>query len=302
MRLLPFVFIMLISISTVARSGIISYETGIVFEGGLTTQLDRLNVGAVYERLSQSGNPGDNNFWDGCDAAGVFGAGALCSLNAASYVLKADLQVGSGWNELGVNLISNLAGIQNESLDAQTESNSGESGLSSLNGSFQIGFSDEMVDEILYGDNQGIRLGYGFSWLGIGAFDDFDGVIGKWSSMPIVGVEQLSDGRLVRSSLRARVTAVSVDSSLLPVEAPKTIFDDVLMTDGEMGMNFLPGLDSYGFSEGEIVSFRLNVEQRLWTDHAPVKVPEPNSIALLIAGLLGMGTFRLASLKEKDSF
>ncbi|WP_303293824.1 hypothetical protein [Marinobacter sp. ST-43] len=299
MRLLPFVFIMLIS--TVARSGIISYETGIAFEDGLTTQLDRLNVGAVYERLSQSGNLGDNSFWDGCDAAGVFGAGALCSLNAASYASKAALQVGSGWNELGVNLISNLAGIQNESLDAQTTSNSGEPSFSSLAGSFQIGFSDEMVTEILRGDNQGIRLGYGFSWLGFGVFDDFAGVIGKWSSMPIVGVEQLSDGRLVRSSLRARVTAVSVDSSLLPVETAKTIFDEVFMTDGEVGMTFPPSLDSYGFSQGEIVSFRLNVEQRLWTDHAPVKVPEPHSIALLIAGLLGMGTFRFASLKAKDS-
>lgn len=301
MRILLLVFIMLISISTIARSGSISYETHIAFEDSLTTQLDRLNVGAVYERLSRSGSPENINFWDGCDAAGVFGAGASCSLNASSYTSKSDLQVGSGWDELGVNLTSNATGIQNERLYAQTESNSREAGSSLLSGSFQVGFSDEMVDEILNGDDQGIRLGYGFSWLGFGVFDDFDGVIGQWSSMPIVGDEYLSDGRRVRSSLRARVTAASVDSSLRPVEASKTIFDEVLTTDGEMGMTFPPGLESYGFSQGEIVSFRLNVEQRLWTDHAPVKVPEPSSYVLLLASLLGLGIFRFSSRKPKGN-
>jgi hypothetical protein len=299
MRIFVPILVGFVGISMNAHSGGISYTTSIAFDNGLTDQLDRLNVGYVYERLSKANGFKDDSFWNRCDAAGVFGLSARCSSNASSYDPEADVSGGNGWSELELNLGDNF-GIQGESGSVEAKSSGRGSDASSLSGSFQIGFSDDMVNEILAGSDQGIRLGYGFSWIGFGMLDGFNGIVGQWASMPIVGVDQLPADLLIRSSLRTRVTAYSSNYSLQPLEKPKVIFDETLAGDSGVGMVFSPDASSYGFTQGNIVSFRLDVEQRLWTERSVVKVPEPHSIGLLLASLMGLGVVRVFSKKTKD--
>lgn len=301
MRICLLLFISLVTFSTTAFGGAITYETRIAFEDGLTDQLDRLNVGYAYEHLIKTNESRSEGFWDPCDSPDAFGISvSQCSFRPASYELKSGISGGGGWSNLWINLTSNIVDIQGSSLVAQTESSGRGSNASSLSGSFGIGFSDEHIAEILAGNDQGIRLGYGFSWIGFGMFDAFDGVRGQWSSLPVTGVDQLPHDLLVRSSFRTRITATSTDYSLQLAEAPKVILDETLTGAGEVGMTFPPDPASYGFTEGDIVSFRLEVEQRLWTERSAVKVSEPSSIALLLASLMGLGLVRFSSKKKAN--
>lgn len=300
MRIFVPILVGLVAVSMNAHSGGISYETSIAFDDGLTDQLDRLNIGTVYERLSKPEDPGSESFWSGCDAASIFGTGALCQLNASSYSAETGLGSLGGWHLLGQNLTANIGELAGEKFYSQTESSGRGSDSSSLSGSFQIGFSDDVVNEIMVGNDQGIRLGYGLSWIGFGIFDDFNGVMGQWASLPVEGADQLSKDLSIRSSFRVRITAGSTDYSLQLAEEPRVILDETLTGDSEIGMIFPPDPASYGFTKGDIVSFRLDVEQRLWTERNVVKVLEPNSIGLLLASLVGLGVVRVFSKKTKE--
>ena len=299
MRLYVSLFVGLVSVATTAHCGVISYETSIGFEDGLTDQLDRLNVGYFYERLSKVQGSGGRGFWDDCDGPDSDGISvSQCSFRPDSYTLEAGISGLGGWNTLGVNLTGNIADIQLDSLSSETKSEGRGGNSSSLSGSFEIGFSEEQIQEILDGNDQGIRLGYGFSWIGFGLFDDFEGVLGQWASLPVVGLDRSPSGIMVRSSFSTRITATSTDYSLQLADGPKLIVDETFTGAGEKSMTFPPDPASYGFTSGDIVGFRLDVEQRLWTERRAVKVPEPNSTGLLFAGILSLVAFRLFSKKR----
>ncbi len=293
MRLSVALFVGLVSVGTTAHSGVISYETSIGFDDSLTDQLDRLNVGFSYERLSKTIDSEAGGFWDECDGPDADGISvSRCSFRPEAYTLEADISGGNSWSGIGPTLNSNIADIQGDSFFSHTESSGRGGNSSSLSGSFAIGFSEAQIQEILDGNDQGIRLGYGFSWIGFGFFDEFDGVLGQWASLPVVGLDHLPSELMVRSSFRTRIIATSTDYSLQLAEEPKVIVDEMFTGEGGTGMTFSPDPASYGFTSGDIVSFRLDVEQRLWTERSAVKVPEPGMPGLLLLGLIGLGLTR----------
>jgi hypothetical protein len=294
------IFFVLVGVSQFANAGAISYGSRIAFEDRLTDQLDRTNVGSYYERLSKTGPSSGTGFWDECDAANIYLVNAPCALNADAYESIYGGTSGGGWNLFGLNLNSNIRDIGDESFFASTESEGRGTRSSSMAGEFRVGFSDEMITDIKNDDNQGIRFGYGFSWIGRGVVDEFEGVIGQWGSQLSTLGREIPSELAIYSSFRTRITARTGYYDGQPIdEDPKVIFDQTFNGDGESGMTFPPDPAAYGFIEGDYTAFSFQVEQRLWTERKPAKVSEPNSLAILGFSLFALFALRKTAFRSK---
>lgn len=280
----------------------IQYQFNLSFQDQATNQMDRLNHGLIYERVTRGASADIGEFWGGCDEALPPGTSAPCGSNTSDYTTKFFSSFLSSWELLDVNINNNFA-IDGEVFGAETRTDSSDG--SSLSGSFTMHLTDDLIRDAMLGEGEGIRLVTNFSWLGFGALDMFEGVTGQWSTELIADNFETPDGFFLESSLLTKIKASSVDTGLGLVEGPNVIIDQVIEGNGEGSGLFSPDLSFYGFEDGEVINFSASFEQRLSLSKTIHAVPEPGTTFILSLGILGIIALRLRrglSAKALDAF